>query len=220
MIDKISKQLKNNEKLLDFFKSFGKEIKFATGEVVSSEKFLGDQVFLIKNGTARLITEINGKLISVLKLSKGNMIGIASVLGGKSIEEIRASEELIVYSLDDKKFLEIYKENLDIKNFCDNYIWEAEILSILKKFPKLYKKNFLLYTDLFDSLYEEINLIKPDEFQINDCLKNNKRLFFNYFSNEYEIWSEIESFAQVKKLFQKNNNFTLRVVSVSREEGT
>ena len=40
MIDKITKQIKNNEKLLDIFKSFGKEIKFATGEIISSEKFL------------------------------------------------------------------------------------------------------------------------------------------------------------------------------------
>ena len=108
MIDKITKKI-DNKKLLELFKSFGKEIKFATGEIISSEKFLADKVFLIKNGNARLITEINGKLISVLKLSKGNTIGIASLLGGKSIEQVRASEELIVYSIDDKKFIELYK---------------------------------------------------------------------------------------------------------------
>ena len=90
-------------------------------------------------------------------------------------------------------------------------------MSILKKFPKLNKKSFLLYTNLFDSLYKEINLITPDEFQINDCLRNNKRLFSNYFSDDYEIWSEIKSFAQVEKLLQKNSNFPLRLFSVSRE---
>ena len=100
MTDKITKQIKNNGKLLELFKSFGREIKFGTSEIIYSEKFLSDKVFLIKNGNARLITEVNGKLISVLKLSKGNSIGIASLLGGKSIEEVRASEELIVYSLD------------------------------------------------------------------------------------------------------------------------
>ena len=217
MIDKIIKQVKNNEKLLELFESFGKETKFATGEIISSEKFLANQVFLIKNGNARLITEINGKLISVLKISKGHTIGIASVLGGKPIEEVRASEELTAYSIDNKKFIELYKENLSVKNFCDNYIWEAEILSVLKKFPKLYKKTFLLNTNLFELLYKEINLITLDELKINDCLNNNKRLFFNYFSDDYKIWSEIESFSQVEKLLQKNNNFPVRVVSVSRD---
>lgn len=217
MTDKITKQIKNNEKLLELFTSFGREIKFGTGEIIYSEKFLSDKVFLIKNGNARVITEINGKLISVLKLSKGDSIGIASLLGGKSIEEVRASEELIVYSLDDKKFLELYKENLSIKNFCDNFIWEAEILSIIRKFPKLNKKSFLLSKNLIDSFYKEINLITPNEFKINDCLNNKKRLFFNYFSDDYEKWSEIESFDQVEKLFQKNTNFPLRIISVSRD---
>ncbi len=217
MIDKITKKLKNNEKLLELFSSFGKEIKFGTGEILYSEKFLADKVFVIKNGNARLITEINGKLISVLKLSRGNSIGIASILGGKPIEEVRASEELIVYSLDDKKFLELYKENLNIKNFCDNFIWEAETLSILKKFPKLNKKSFLLSTNLIDSFHSEIDLIIPNEFQINDCLNNKKRLFLNYFSDDYEKWSEIESFDQVGKLLQKNTIFPLRIVSVPRD---
>ena len=90
-------------------------------------------------------------------------------------------------------------------------------MSILKKFPKLNKKSFLLYTNLFDLLYKEINLITPDEYQINDCLRNNKRLFSNYFSDDYEIWSEIKSFAQVEKLLQKNSNFPLRLFSVSSE---
>ena len=110
MIDKTKKKIKNNRKLFELFTSFGREIKFGTGEIIYSQKFLSDKVFLIKNGNARLITEINGKLISVLKLSRGNSIGIASILGGKPIEEVRASEELIVYGLDDKKFLELYKK--------------------------------------------------------------------------------------------------------------
>ena len=134
MIDKIIKQNNINDKLLQLFRSFGDEIIFATGEIVSSDNFIADKVYLIKSGNARLITKINGKLISVLKLSKGNTIGIASLLGGKPIEEVRACEELVVYTLEDNKFFEIYKKNLEVRNFCDNHIWEAETLSFLKKF--------------------------------------------------------------------------------------
>ena len=158
MIDKTIKQKNSNDKLLEIFKSFGTEKKFLTGKLISSKNFIAGKVYLIKSGNARLITKINGKLISVLKLSKGDSIGIASLIGGKPIEEVRASEELIVYSLDDKKFLELYKENLSIKKFCDNFIWEAETLSILKKFPKFNKKSFLLSKNFIDSFYKEINL--------------------------------------------------------------
>ena len=133
MIDKITKQNNSNDKLLQIFRSLGDKITFGTGEIVSSNNFIADKVYLIKSGNARLITKINGKSISVLKLSEGNIIGIASLLGGKPIEEVRASEELVVYSLEDNKFLEIYKKNFELRNFCDNHIWEAEIISFLKK---------------------------------------------------------------------------------------
>ena len=217
MIDKITNKNNCHDKLLQIFRSLGDEIIFGTGEIVSSSNFIADKVYLIKSGNARLITKINGKSISVLKLSEGNTIGIASLLGGKPIEEVRASEELIVYSLEDNKFLEIYKKNLEVRNFCDNHIWEAEILSFLKKFPKINKKSLLISSNLFDEIHKEINLIIPDEINIMDCLKNERRLFFNHFSDDYEIWSEIESFSQVKKILQNQNNFPLRIIAASNE---
>ena len=217
MIDKPTRQKNSNEKLLEIFKTLGKEINFATGEIISSEEFLPGQVFLIKNGNARLITKTNGKLISVAKLSNNNTIGIASLLGGKSIEEVRAADELIAYSLEDEKFLKIYQENLNIKNFCDNFIWEAEILSILKHYPKLNIESLLKSPTLFDEMNKVMNVTTPDQINISDCLNNQKRLFFNYFSDDYEIWTEIEYLSQVEKLLQKQNNFPLRIISVSKE---
>ena len=97
---------------------------------------LPKEVFLIKEGNARLISEIDNKLTSVSKLSKGEFIGISSLLCGKPIEEVIASENLVVYSIEYEKFFELYKENLSIKNFCDNNIWGSELLFILKKFPR------------------------------------------------------------------------------------
>ena len=217
MIDKTIKEKNSNDELLENFKSLGNKINFKTGEIVSSQKFVNSKVYLIKSGNARLITKINGKLTSVLKLSTGDTIGIASLLGGKPIEEVRASKELEVYAIEDKKFLEIYKKNLNIKYFCDTHIWEAEKLSILKKFPKLNNKSLLLNTDLFEVIHKKISLITPDEIQIINSLKNKKRLFFNYFSDDYEIWSEIESFSQVEKLLLIPNNFPLRIIAVSKE---
>ncbi len=217
MINKIKNYKNSNENLLKVFRTFGKEINFLTGEIISSEKFLPGYVFLIKSGNARLITKLNGKFISVLKLTKGNTIGIASLLGGKPIEEVRASENATVYRLEDKKFLEIYNENLEVRNFCNTYIWEAETLSLIKRFPKINKKSLLTSSNLFDEIHKEINLIIPNQINIIDCLNNEKRLFFNCFSNDNEIWTEIESFSKVEKLLQEKSNFPLRIISLSKE---
>ena len=86
-----------------------------------------------------------------------------------------------------------------------------------QKISKNKKKSILISLNLFDEIHKEINLIIPDEINIKDCLKNERRLFFNYFSDDYEIWSEIESFSQVKKILQNQNNFPLRIIAASNE---
>ena len=130
-------QEKNYKDFIQIFESIGLEKNFSIGEILSSFSNLPKEVFLIKEGNARLISEIDNKLTSVSKLSKGEFIGISSLLCGKPIEEVIASENLVVYSIDCEKFFDLYKENLSIKNFCDNNIWGSELLFILKKFPGL-----------------------------------------------------------------------------------
>ena len=82
------------------------------GQLLCTEKYLPGNIYFIKEGKARLITNLNGFDTTVKKLLPGDLIGIASLLGGKAIEEVRASKELVVYSIEDKKFLQIYKQNL------------------------------------------------------------------------------------------------------------
>ena len=193
MIDKTIKEKNSNDELLENFKSLGNKINFETGEIVSSQKFVNQSLFN-QEWKCKINNKNKWKINISFKLSTWRYNWYRITFRGKPIEEVRASKELVVYAIEDKKFLEIYKKNLNIKYFCDTNIWEAEKLSILKKFPKLNNKSLLLNTDLFEVIHKKISLITPDEIQIINSLKNKKILFFNYFSDDYEIWSEIESF--------------------------
>ena len=127
MENKESNQKKNYINFVDIFKFKSIERKFKLGQLLSSFEYLPEEVFLIKEGNARLISKINGQLTSISKLSKGDFIGIASILNGFSLEEVRASKDLIVYSLKNHEFIRLYQEQVDIKNYCDNNIWHSEI---------------------------------------------------------------------------------------------
>ena len=166
MENKESNQKKKYINFVEIFQSNSIERKFKTGQLLSSFEYLPEEVFLIKEGNARLISKLNGKLTSIAKLSKGDFIGIASILNGISLEEVRASKELIVYSLKDQEFLKLYKEKLDIKNYCDNNIWNSEILYILKNFPKLYKKNLLISNNLLSQFYRQSKLISTEALDV------------------------------------------------------
>ena len=86
------------ELIKSIFEEYGKIFKFSVGQLLCTEKYLPGNIYFIKEGKARLITNLNGFDTTVKKLLPGDLIGIASLLKGKSCEEVRASEELIVLS--------------------------------------------------------------------------------------------------------------------------
>ena len=216
MENKESNQKKNYINFVDIFESKSIERKFKPGQLLSSFEYLPEEVFLIKEGNARLISKINGQLTSISKLSKGDFIGIASILNGFSLEEVRASKDLIVYSLKNHEFIRLYQEQVDIKNYCDNKIWHSEILFILKNFPNLYKKNLLLTTNLLEKFYLNSKLISPELNNFNNFFKNELLLFSNYFSENQEVWAEIKNFSQLKKILEKQRKFPIRLISVPK----
>ena len=214
MKSKNKNQEKNYKDFIQIFESIGLEKNFSIGEILSSLSNLPKEVFLIKEGNARLISEIDNKLTSVSKLSKGEFIGISSLLCGKPIEEVIASENLVVYSIEYKKFFDLYKENLNIKNFCDNNIWGSELLFILKNFPELYKKNLFTSTNLMEEVLCKAKLIKPEYNNLINYFENQQLLFTSYFENDFEIWSEIKTLSQLKNLLQKETKLPLRIISI------
>ena len=113
---------KNLQPIIDHFKKFGKELRYSIGQPICTENYLPGRIFLIKKGKARLLTKIDGNYRTIKKLYPGSFIGIASLFKGSSCEEVRASEELIVFSLSDKEFEDLYKNNLEVRNCCDIFL--------------------------------------------------------------------------------------------------
>ena len=211
-----NKNSKDYKNFLELFESIGEEREFDIGEIITSFKYIPGEIFLIKDGIARLVTKIDDKLTSVAKLSKGDFIGIASILNGKPLEGVRASEKLSVYSLKDQDFLKLYKEKLYIRNFCDNNIWNSEIIYILKKFPKLYKKNLFISTNLLEEVSKNSKIVSANSNNLNNCFKNEELLFSNYFSDDYEIWSNIQTYSQIEKFLKKQSVFPLRIICLPK----
>jgi len=135
-----------NYKELDFirniFEEYGEEFKFSIGQIISTEKYLPGKIYFIKKGKARLITNFDDVDTTLKKLLPNDLIGIASLLKGKSCEEVRASEELISLGISDEKFLSLYKKNLNFRKFCDKKIWDPELIFFTKRFLENKKNSF------------------------------------------------------------------------------
>ena len=211
-----SNKEKNYSDFVEVFKSIGKEKRFITGEIITSFNSLPREVFLIKSGTARVITTFNNKFVSVAKLANGDFIGIASILNGKPIGEIRAAEELVVYGIEEKEFKKVFNKEISIRTFCQNNIWIEELLFILKNFPNIYKKNLFLSTNLLAVINSKSKIVDPNLDNLKNYLKNRKLLFSSSSYEEDAIWSEIRSLSQIEKILREKREFPVRIISIPK----
>ncbi len=207
----MNESTKNYQKVKKIFEDYGEETKFTLGQNLTTNKYLPGNVFLIKTGQARLITKIDGRQTTIIKLSQGNLVGAASLMTNNPCEEIRASGELTAFRLSDNDFLSFYKNNSDFKSFFESKIWEAELLFLLKRFENTNINNQLDSKKFLNFIYESSVLITPTKSEIKAALEKNKRLFINPFNKNSDLDIEIKSLKQFENFEQQINNFPMRI---------
>ncbi len=204
------------EMLREIFEDYGEEFKFSIGQLICTERYLPGNIYFIKKGKARLITNYEGQDTTLKKLEPGDFIGLASLLKGKSCEEVRASEELIALSISDEKFHNLYKDKLSLKRYCDLKIWEPELISLTKKFLDNQNTKEFKIKEIYEILSKEVAIIPFDLNEIKKSLKNKKRLFLSSLNNNFKGDIEISESTKLDEINNKNNNFSTRIISVSQ----
>ena len=123
-------QPKSANHILKAFSKRAEEKIFKPGELLASKDFLSSHVFLIIEGTARLLSVTGTKESSIHRLSSGDLVGACSFLQGISIEHVRAASDLKVLSLPDHKFLELLIKDSEFRNIFLSELFPAEVLQI------------------------------------------------------------------------------------------
>ena len=77
-------------------------------------------------------TWINQKQpFTIDRIGAGSIVGLASLLRAEACEEVSASSELVIASIEDKDVLELYKNDKYFQTWCDNNVWLAETYAII-----------------------------------------------------------------------------------------
>ena len=72
--------IKNKDVVKQIFEEKGQTLKFKIGQSLSDDKYLSGSIYLIKKGTARIISNENNKLKTYSKLGEGDFVGAISLL--------------------------------------------------------------------------------------------------------------------------------------------
>lgn len=115
-------------------KKFEEQVKvfsFKIGQTICSSNILSANVFLILQGECRLIGYEDKAPITVAKMGKGNLVGLASILRGKSCENVTASTDLLVAAIPDQVIIDLYRSEPTFKETCNKTVWVAEVYELL-----------------------------------------------------------------------------------------
>ena len=190
-----------------------KSLNFQLVKLLVLKNIYQEEIYFIKKGNARLITNFDGVDTTLKKLFPNDLIGMASLLKGKSCEEVRASEELIALGISDEKFFSLYKEKLNLKKFCDKKIWEPELIFFAKRFLENKKIKEGSLQIIYENIYK-VEIIPSNIAEFQKAFKNKKRIFLSSFKSKFEEGIEIVSTNQFKIIKNSKNNLILSMVFI------
>ena len=156
------------ELIRKIFDDYGQEFKFSIGQLICTDSYLPRTIYLIKQGQARLIINYEGLETTLKKLTPGDFIGLASHLKGKSCEEVRASEELIALGISDEQFLNLYKDKISLRRYCDQNIWYPELIFLTKKFLENKNNKEVKINEIHEKISKEAEIIPLDKKERSD----------------------------------------------------
>ena len=101
------------------------------GTKILQRGILPNRIFLLLKGEARILGINQKQPFTIDRIGAGSIVGLASLLRAEACEEVSASSELVIASIEDKDVLELYKNDRYFQTWCDNNVWLAETYAII-----------------------------------------------------------------------------------------
>ena len=154
-----------------------KLVKYLLGDTIIEKDTIPGNILVIKNGSARLIGETDGKRCSFGKFGPGSLLGAPSLLSGRPCEHFIASEDLEVFSIHEDIWIDLYSNSIEFKNWCDNYLWPQEIIHLVRTLDKISAKRTI---DLQEKIKKAINsalLVNPNVLNFKSIFEDNRDIY-------------------------------------------
>ena len=118
---------KESQKTID---DVSKVLVYQIGQPMAVLDVLPDQVLIIIEGEARLLSSHNEKIITAVKLGKGSFIGLSSILRASPSEYVTASTETKVVAWPTKVILDLYENEKSFREECQRTLYPSEALNL------------------------------------------------------------------------------------------
>jgi subfamily B ATP-binding cassette protein HlyB/CyaB len=106
-------------------------LSFELGQQLVEPGIIPGRVLILLDGRARLVGNHQGRLLSLGKLEAGAVLGAASLLNGRGLENLIASDSLTAAAISDELWAELYAQEDSFRRWCDGQLWASETAALM-----------------------------------------------------------------------------------------
>ncbi len=106
-------------------------LSFELGQQLVEPGIIPGRVLILLEGRARLVGNHQGRLLSLGKFEAGAVLGAASLLNGRGLENLIASDSLTAAAISDELWAELYAEEDSFRRWCDGQLWASETAALM-----------------------------------------------------------------------------------------
>ena len=189
---------------------------YKPGQPLTSEGVLPNQILVILEGSARLLTQERNQTSTLLKLGPGDVVGLASLISASPCERVNASTSVRAAALSDQDFLQHLTDNQEFSDWCQEQLWPAELERLLKPMREANAEDLPAFAPKINDLLAEACVVSSEPEAVQDALDHGLRIFVASANSELILGSELVDINALSKPVRPP--LPLRLIGIPEEQ--
>ena len=165
--------------------------QFPPGQPLTAEGVLPNQILLLLEGQARLLTRENGQPATLRKLGAGDVVGLASLIAASPCESVSASSTVKAAVLSDQEVLHHLTDTEEFRNWCTSRVFEAEVARLVQPLRDQRAEDLPPLSSQLDEISQQAKLIPAEFASIQNALAEGLRVFVASANSDLPIGQEL-----------------------------
>ena len=166
---------------------------YRPGQPLTAEGVLPNQVLVILEGRARMLTRERNQTATLLKLGPGDVVGLASLISAAPCERAHASTDVRAAVLGDQDLLNQINSDPEFSHWCHQHLWAAELERLLQPMREANAEDLPALAPKLDELMAEACIIEPQAGAVEAAFNRDCRVFVASANSDLELGSELLS---------------------------
>ena len=150
---------------------------FRPGQPLTAEGVLPNQLLLVLEGQARLLSKDSNQVATLRKIGPKEVVGLASMLSASPCETVHASTGVRAAVMSDQEVLQQLEQNPEFSQWCFSQLWPAELARLLHPLRDKCAEDLPPLSTQLESILDNSRIVQPTPAEVEAATRDGFRVF-------------------------------------------